>query len=59
MIYKIKAKLCQAAIERRLGDISELPKELVDCVFNVYRVDEILKKFEPQAEPGRDADEKT
>lgn len=30
-------KLCQAAIERRLGDISELPKELADCVFNVYR----------------------
>jgi len=24
-----------------------------------HRIDEILKKFEPQAEPGRDADEKT
>lgn len=127
------AKLCQAAIERRLGDISELPEELVDCIFNAYRefvtcylnilrqkenrpadwipstvsidseltdqmrhffsdyqhitkkfyrlnqqvdrlqamekdthlklyqhrIDEILKQFEPQAEPGRDADEKT
>lgn len=31
------AKLCQAAIERRLGDISELPEELVDCIFNAYR----------------------
>ncbi len=29
--------LCNAAIERRLGDISELPQELVAVVFKVYR----------------------
>ena len=30
-------KLCNAAIERRLGDISGLPQELVAVVFKVYR----------------------
>jgi len=30
-------KLCNAAIERRLGDISGLPKELVAYVLKVYR----------------------
>ena len=29
-------KLCNAAIERRLGDISGLPQELVVVVFKVY-----------------------
>ena len=30
-------KLCNAAIERRLGDLSGLPQELVAVVFKVYR----------------------
>jgi hypothetical protein len=30
-------KLCNAVIERRLGDISGLPKELVAYVLKVYR----------------------
>ena len=30
-------KLCNAAIERRLGDISGLPQELVAYVLKVYR----------------------
>jgi len=30
-------KLCNAAIERRLGDISGLPQELVAVIFKVYR----------------------
>jgi hypothetical protein len=30
-------KLCSAAIAQRLGDISELPRELVQYVFKVYR----------------------
>jgi hypothetical protein len=30
-------KLCNATIERRLGDISGLPRELVAVVFRVYR----------------------
>jgi hypothetical protein len=29
--------LCRSAIEQNLGDLSELPNELVDCVFRVYR----------------------
>ena len=29
--------LCRSAIEQTLGNLSELPKELVDCVFRVYR----------------------
>jgi hypothetical protein len=29
--------LCRSAIEQNLGDLSELPDELVDCVFRVYR----------------------
>ena len=29
--------LCRTAIEQNLGDLSELPKKLVDCVFRVYR----------------------
>ena len=31
------AKFCNTAIERRLGDISRLPKELVAYVWKVYR----------------------
>ena len=34
---KALEKLCKAAIERRLGDISGLPQDLVAVVFNVYR----------------------
>jgi len=30
-------KLCNTAIEQRLGDISGLPKELVACIRKVYR----------------------
>ena len=30
-------KLCRTAIEENLGDISKLPKELLICVFKVYR----------------------
>jgi len=30
-------KFCNTAIERRLGDISRLPKELVAYVWKVYR----------------------
>ena len=29
--------LCRTAIEENLGDISNLPEELRDCVFTVYR----------------------
>ena len=29
--------LCQTAVEENLGDISDLPGQLVNCVFNVYR----------------------
>ena len=29
--------LCRSAIEKNLGNVSELPDELVDCVFRVYR----------------------
>ena len=30
-------KLCHTVIEQKLGDLSELPPELVDCVMDVYR----------------------
>ena len=30
-------KLCKAAIKRRLGDMAELPEELVEYVLQVYR----------------------
>ena len=30
-------KLCSVAIEQRLGDISGLPKDLVEHVLNSYR----------------------
>lgn len=29
-------KLARTAIEHRLGDLSKLPRELADCVFEVY-----------------------
>ena len=29
--------LCRTAVEENLGDISDLPGQLVNCVFNVYR----------------------
>lgn len=29
--------LCRTAIEKNLGDISKLPEELLNCVFEVYR----------------------
>jgi hypothetical protein len=29
--------LCRTAIEQNLGDISNLPEELLNCVLNVYR----------------------
>jgi hypothetical protein len=30
-------QLCRAAIKQKLGDLSELPNEVVDGVFHVYR----------------------
>ena len=29
--------ICRTAIEENLGDISNLPEELLDCVFKIYR----------------------
>jgi len=30
-------KLCHTVIEQKLGDLSKLPPEMVDCVMDVYR----------------------
>jgi len=43
--------LCRSAIEQNLGDLSELPNELVDCVLQ-FTIDEILQQCGPQNTSG-------